>query len=80
METGLWHQLCEDCYEPLYENHLAPEPVHNRVTSYLLKGPLIIKTDAGPGRLLRDAQNIEFCETISSMRVIILLSLPTMTT
>jgi hypothetical protein len=76
MDTGLWHQLCEDCYLPLYENRLSPEPVRNRATGKLLKGPLIIKTDAGPGRLSREAQSIEFREKMANMGVIILLSLP----
>jgi hypothetical protein len=29
MDTGLWHQLCKDCYMPLYENRLAAESVRN---------------------------------------------------
>ena len=46
------------------------------MTHKLLKGPLIIKTDAGPGRLSREAQSITFREEMANKGVFILLSLP----
>ena len=76
MDTGLWHQLCRDCYLPCYKDCIAAEPVRDSVTGKLLKGPLIIKTDAGPGRLSRQAESIEFREEMARMGVYILLSLP----
>ena len=53
MDTGLWHQLLKDVYVPLYEGRISPEPIRDLVTMKLLSGPLIVKTDAGPGRLSR---------------------------
>ena len=57
MDTGLWEQLCRDLYLPCYEGKIAPEPLCDPVMHKLLKGPLIIKTDAGPGHLSREAQS-----------------------
>ena len=76
MDTGLWEQLCRDLYLPCYEGKIAPEPLRDPVTHKLLKGPLIIKTDAGPGRLSREAQSITFREEMANKGVFILLSLP----
>lgn len=76
MDTGLWHQLCRDCYLPCYKDKIAAEPVRDSVTGKLLKGPLILKTDAGPGRLSAQAESIEFREEMARMGVYILLSLP----
>ena len=76
MDTGLWHQLCRDCYMKCYKDRIAPEPVRDPATGKLLKGPLIVKTDAGPGRLSREAESIDFREELARIGVFILLSLP----
>lgn len=41
-----------------------------------LQGPLIIKTDAGPGRLCKEAKSSEFRAWMWNAGVIILLGLP----
>ena len=74
MDTGLWHQLLKDVYVPLYERRLFPEPIRDPVTK-LLSGPLIVKMDAGPGRLSKQAISIDFCEEMAQLGVHILLSL-----
>ncbi len=76
MDTGLWEQLCRDLYIPCYEDKIAPEPLCDPVMQKQLKGPLIIKTDAGPGCLSREAQSITFREEMANKGVFILLSLP----
>ncbi len=45
----------------------------------MISGPLIIKTDAGPGRLSKEASSIEFREQMVAKGVHILLSLPNAT-
>ena len=76
MDTGLWHQLLKDVYVPLYEGRLSPEPIRDLVTMKLLSGLLIVKTDAGPGRLSKQAISIDFREEMAQLGVHILLSLP----
>jgi hypothetical protein len=76
MDTGLWHQLLKDVYVPLYEGRISPEPIRDPVTMKLLSGPLIVKTDAGPGRLSKQAISIDFREEMAQLGVHILLSLP----
>ena len=39
-------------------------------------GPLILKTDAGPGRLSKDAESWEFREQMHDKGLVILLGLP----
>jgi len=78
MDTGLWHQLLKDVYVPLYERRLFPEPIRDPVTK-LLSGPLIVKMDAGPGRLSKQAISIDFCEKMAQLGVHILLLLPNRT-
>jgi hypothetical protein len=66
----------KDVYVPLYEGRLSPEPIRDPVTMKLLSGPLIVKTDAGPGRLSKQAISIDFREKMAQKGVHILLSLP----
>jgi hypothetical protein len=79
MDTGLWHQLIRDVYTPCFEGRISPEPIRNPLTNKLISGPLIIKTDAGPGRLSKEASSIEFREQMAAKGVHILLSLPNAT-
>jgi hypothetical protein len=76
MDTTLWHDLHRQVYCKLYEGKLAPEPVRDPKTRKLLKGPLLEKTDSGPGRLAKEADSIDFREEMVNMGVYILLSLP----
>ncbi len=59
-----------------YKDQISPEPVCDPATGKLLKGPLIVKTDAGPGRLSQEAESIDFREELARIGVFILLSLP----
>ena len=49
METTLWHDLHCDVYLEIYTGRLLPEPIRDPTTCKLLSGPLIVKTDSGPG-------------------------------
>jgi hypothetical protein len=75
MDTGLRHQLVQDLYTPLYEGRILPEPICDPVTKRLILEPLIVKTDSGPGRLLKKAGRIQFCQQMASLGVHILLLL-----
>ena len=55
---------------------MSPEPVRDPISRKLLSGPLIVKTDSGPGRLLKEAASLSFREEMASLGVFILLSLP----
>ena len=55
---------------------MSPVPVRDPLTNKLIKGPLVDKTDAGPGRLSKEAESIEFREMMADLGVHILLSLP----
>jgi hypothetical protein len=79
MDTGLWHQLVRDVYTPCFNERISPEPIRDPLTKKLISGPLIIKTDAGPGRLSKEASSIEFRDHMATKGVHILLSLPNAT-
>ena len=51
MDTPLWHDLNWHIYLPCYEDKILKEPMHDPITQKLLSGPLIVKTNAGPGCL-----------------------------
>ena len=51
MDTPLWHDLNRHIYLPCFEGKISKEPVRDPITQKLKSGPLIVKTDAGPGRL-----------------------------
>ncbi len=53
-----------------------PEPIRDPVTMKLLLDPLIVKMDAGLGRLSKQAISIDFHEEMAQLGVHILLSLP----
>lgn len=79
MDTSLWHILHREIYLPCFENKISKEPVRDPVTKKLISGPLIVKTDAGPGRLSIEADSIDFRTEMADMGVHILLSLPNAT-
>jgi hypothetical protein len=76
MDTGLWHQYVRGVILPLFEGRIATKSIWHRVTNKLIAAPLIIKTDAGPGRLSRESASIEFRDEMANMGVHILLLLP----
>jgi hypothetical protein len=76
MDTGLWHQLIHAIYTPLFEGRILSTPIRDPLTKKLLSGPLIVKTDLGPGRLSKEAKSMEFCEQMAMRGVHIFLSLP----
>ena len=79
MDTGLWHQLIRDVYLPCFEGRISPKPIRDPLTNKLISGPLVVKTDAGPGRLSKEASSLEFREQMAKKGVHILLSLPNAT-
>ena len=79
MDTKLWHDLHRSVYAPCYKGKLSPETIRDPITRKLIKGPLIVKTDNGPGRLSKEAESIEFCEEMAKLGVFILLGLPNAT-
>jgi hypothetical protein len=76
MDTGLWHQYIRAVILPLYKGRIAQVAIRHSQTNHLLAGPLIIKTDGGPGRLSRECSSIEFRDEMAAMGVHIILSLP----
>ena len=76
MDTSLWHDLHRSVYLPCYKGKLSPEPICDPITKKLIRGPLIQKTDAGPGRLSKQAESIEFRIEMAAKGVHIILSLP----
>ena len=68
--------MLRQVYLPLYQGRISPEPIRDPDTGKLKSGPLIVKTDAGPGRLSKEAESMDFREQMSGLGVHILLSLP----
>ena len=75
MDTSLWSQFNEtvilNCF-PRCSNAIVRCPLTNK----LLQGPVIIKTDAGPGRLSKEAASWQFRERMHEKGLIIMLGLP----
>ena len=76
MDTRLWHDLNRLVYIPCFKGKISPEPIRDPVTQKLISGPLIVKMDSGPGRLLKEAESITFRDEMAKMGVHIVLSLP----
>ena len=75
MDTSLWEMVLEEIILPLHPN-TSLKVVRCPVTKKILSGPLIIKTDAGPGRLSTEGTSWEFRKRMWDAGVIILLGLP----
>ena len=75
MDTSLWELVLSELILPLYPNTSRTIERCPR-TNKILYGPLIIKTDAGPGRLCTEAESWEFCERLWQAGVYIMLGLP----
>ena len=76
VDTSLWHELNRAVYIPCFKGKISAEPVRDPVTLKLISGPLVVKTDAGPGRLSKEAESIDFRTEMAAMGAHILLSLP----
>jgi len=79
VDTSLWHKLNRVVYIPCFKGKISVEPVRDPVTLKLISGPVVTKTDAGPGRLSKGADSIDFWTEMATMGVHILLSLPNRT-
>ena len=79
MDVKLWHDLHRSVYTPCYLGKLSPEPVRDPITQKMIRGPLIVKTDNGPGRLSMEATSIEFREEMAKLGVYIVMGLPNAT-
>ena len=76
MDTSLWSLYNEEVILRCYRGRVHPTPVRDPDTGRLIKGPLINKTDGGPGRLSREASSLDFRENMAATGMHILLSLP----
>ncbi len=76
VNTSLWHDLNKLVYIPCFGDKISVEPVRDPHTNKLISGPLIVKTDSGPGRLSKESVSIEFREEMAAKGVHIFLSLP----
>jgi hypothetical protein len=55
MEEQLFNQYIEDVIIPLYPN-MNKTAIFNETTGKLIQGPIILKVDAGPGRIVSSAE------------------------
>ena len=62
VDTSLWHEHNRAVYIPCFKGKISAEPVRDPVTLKLISGPVITKTDAGPGRLSKEAESIDFLD------------------
>ena len=76
MNTSLWHELNRKVYLPGWKGKISKTTVRDPVTKRLITGPLINKTDGGPGRLATEAKSFEFREEMLDIGMHILLSIP----
>ena len=75
MDLTLWEKVAEELLLPLYPNtSQTVERCH--LTSKILRGPLIVKTGVGPGRLCKEAHSWEFRDRMWRAGVFIILGLP----
>ena len=78
MDTSLWKAFNKDIILPCYPN-IANKVVRCPITKKILKGPVIMKTDAGPGRLSKTLESIDFREEMHKIGYVFLLVLPNAT-
>ena len=79
MTASLWREYVRKVIKKVYKGRLAKVPLQDPVTEKLIKGPVIAKTDGGPGRLAMEMVDIEFREELWEMGIVVLLSLPNAT-
>ena len=74
-DTSLWAEYNEKIIKPCYPR-MSKHIVRCPRTNKLLQGPLILKTDAGPGRLSKQADSWEARWRWHNEGLVILLGLP----
>ena len=77
MTDGIFRRYIEDLILPLYPN-ISPD-IERDTDGKIIKGPVILKTDSGPGRFREDLEHIDFLDKCRKLGFIILLSLPNAT-
>ena len=78
MDTGLWAMYTRELADTCYKGKIAPVCQRDS-NGKLIRGPLVLKTDAGPGRLSKEAESIEFRSEMAEKGLHIMLSLPNAT-
>ena len=76
-DEQLMQQLIEEVYLPLYPN--CQKHVERDDNGVFLRGPIILKTDSGQGRLVATFSSIEFRERMQQRGVYLVLGLPNST-
>ena len=74
MDTLLF-QLWDDEVLKVCYPHTSPKVKPNK-TSRMVEGPLVLKTDSGPGRLSNSVKNIEFRQKLLDEGIFIFLGFP----
>ena len=75
MDSSMWSQFQTKIVLPCYPN-IQKKIERCVLTDKILKGPVIVKTDAGPGRLAKDAKSWEFRKKMHDQGLYIMLGLP----
>ena len=76
MDDSLFRYYIRNVVLPLYPN-ISNECLI--VDGKVIKGPVIFKTDSGPGRMKEDITHINFLEEMNNIGLKIILSLPNAT-
>ena len=76
MDTIIWSAYNRQCMLHPMRGEISPLPVRDPITKKLITGPLIEKTDGGPGILSKEDESIDFREKYAAEGVNIILSLP----
>ena len=76
-DEQLFQQLISQIYLPLFPN--CSSTIERDDNGNLLKGPIIIKTDSGQGRLAATLDSVKFRESMWEQGVYIVLGLPNST-
>ena len=76
-DEQLMQQLIEEVYLPLYPN--CGKIVERDDNGVFLRGPIILKTDSGQGRLVATFSSLNFREQMQQRGVYLVLSLPNST-
>ena len=74
MDVSLFEMFCTKVILPCYPNVLPT--IEQDDDGGIIKGPLFLKVDSGPGRLSNEAMNLEFREKMWDIGFYIFLGLP----
>ena len=74
-DAPLWNEFNETVLQPLYPR-MSKTVKRCPITQKMLEGPLVTKTDAGPGRLAKSVQSLQFRERAYQRGQLIFLGLP----